>query len=684
MRPLHLALVWHLHQPYYKDDLTDTYLLPWVRLRSTKDYIKMADLAAAYPGVRQTFNLVPSLLRQIEDTAFGDVSDVFLSLSRKAAAELTAEDRTFLLRWMRESPRFLRVQASPRYAELAARDDRDTFTVEEVRDLQVWCNLAWYDPARVERDSRLSELKIKDRGFTEADKEVLFQAQLEVVGQVIDRDGEGRLHEPELLYQPWRIERDGRSVSVVFRDNPLSNAIGFDYHGMHARDAVADFTTRLRRIRDQQGDDRDFLAVVALDGENPWDFYSREGHDFLNWLYEELQRAEDIRCTTVSDFLDQHPDRNQLDRLHSGSWIGASFDTWIGGPEHNHAWDMLAETRDWLGDHSERYPQAENLDAAWRELRIVEGSDWFWWFSRRHDSGMDAIWDNQFRLHLRNVYKLLDAKPPTALFRPILKRGLGEELRPPSGSFTPAGADDPDWEEKAGRYDVGGGFGALHKPVDLVSGIRYASDHERLYVRIDSARSAEQLAAEGVAFWLYLSGEAGGDELGDSFAAPVRPGTTGDFGFDPGTVIKVEGSELVVGRLHETLTGAVPVARETVGSPLCFSVPFARLERLSGEPLQLALVVTRNGREVERVPPVGALGLPVPRGAELASYRSGRPLRVLITAAEVSPFAKAGGVADVPAALATEPGRQGHAVRLVVPRYRSISPEAHGLEPAAT
>src|SRR5438876_2771075 len=385
MRPLHLALVWHLHQPYYKDDLTDTYLLPWVRLRSTKDYIKMADLAAAYPGVRQTFNLVPSLLRQIDDTASGGANDVFLSLSRKPAAELTAEDRAFLLRWMRESPRFLRVQASPRYAELAARDDRDTFTVEEVRDLQVWCNLAWYDPARVERDSRLSELKIKDRGFTEADKEVLFQAQLEVVRQVIgryaelartgaaeltfspyyhpiipliddvtsareavpdivlprhpyahpgdaraqielgreeferltgirprglwppelavgesvarlttqcgvdwfvgdedvlarsigrslDRDGEGRLHEPELLYQPWRIERDGRSVSAVFRDNPLSNAIGFDYHGMHARDAVADFTTRLRRIRDQQGDDRDFLAVVALDGENPWDF----------------------------------------------------------------------------------------------------------------------------------------------------------------------------------------------------------------------------------------------------------------------------------------------------------------------------------------------------------------------------------------------------------------------------
>src|SRR5262249_33004183 len=67
MRPLHLAFVWHLLQPYYKDDLTDTYLLPWVRLRSTKDYHKMAALLDGYPRVRQTFNLVPSLLTQIED-----------------------------------------------------------------------------------------------------------------------------------------------------------------------------------------------------------------------------------------------------------------------------------------------------------------------------------------------------------------------------------------------------------------------------------------------------------------------------------------------------------------------------------------------------------------------------------------------------------------------------------------
>ena len=95
MRPLHLALVWHMHQPYYKDDLTKTYLLPWVRLRAAKDYHKMAALLDDYPRVRQTFNLVPSLLAQIEDYTRGDYEDLFLNLSRRPAGDLSHEERMY-------------------------------------------------------------------------------------------------------------------------------------------------------------------------------------------------------------------------------------------------------------------------------------------------------------------------------------------------------------------------------------------------------------------------------------------------------------------------------------------------------------------------------------------------------------------------------------------------------------
>ena len=79
-----------MHQPYYKDDLTRTYLLPWVRLRAAKDYYKMAAILDDYPRVRQTFNLVPSLLAQIEDYTKGDYEDLFLNLARRPAAYPTA------------------------------------------------------------------------------------------------------------------------------------------------------------------------------------------------------------------------------------------------------------------------------------------------------------------------------------------------------------------------------------------------------------------------------------------------------------------------------------------------------------------------------------------------------------------------------------------------------------------
>src|SRR5438309_5169248 len=432
MKPLNVAFVWHMHQPYYKDDLTSTYLLPWVRLRCAKDYLKMPALLEGYPKVRATFNLVPSLLAQIEDYGKEGSVDLFLNLSSREAGELSAEEQTFLLRWMRESPRGLRVQQSPRYLELASRSLDQQFSTQEIRDLQVWFNLAWCDPVWVDSDPRLSELKRKDRDFTERDKEPLFEAQAEVMTKVIPkyreladrgqaeltfspyyhpilpllchvdaartanpqiklperhfshredaerqielgmglfermlgrrpkgmwpsemavgesviglaekaridwmisdeevlaRSLEGQFNRDENLYQPKRVAREGGAVSMVFRDSQLSNVIGFDYQRIPSVDAARDLIGRLRRIRDVQGD-RDFLAVIALDGENAWEFYPRDGHDFLNALYTELESSSDIITTTVSDFLAEHPPQQLLHHLHTGSWIGASLDTW--------------------------------------------------------------------------------------------------------------------------------------------------------------------------------------------------------------------------------------------------------------------------------------------------------------------------------------------------------------------
>src|SRR6202049_1400450 len=132
---------------------------------------------------------------------------------------------------------------------------------------------------------------------------------------------------------------------MVFRDSQLSNVIGFDYQRMSSIDAARDLVGRLKRIREQQ-EDRDFLVTVALDGENAWEFYPRDGHDFLNALYTELDASPDVICTTVAEFLKKAPTPPPLHRLFTGSWINGSLDTWIGDPEHTVAWDLLAETRD--------------------------------------------------------------------------------------------------------------------------------------------------------------------------------------------------------------------------------------------------------------------------------------------------------------------------------------------------
>ena len=791
MRPLHVAFVWHMHQPYYKDDLTSTYLLPWVRLRSAKDYFKMAALLDGYPNVRGTFNLVPALLAQIEDYGKEESVDLFLNLSKRAAVDLKGEERDFVLRWMRESPRALRVQQSQRYLELASRPADAQFTHADIRDLQVWFNLAWCDPVWVESDPGLAELKRKDRDFTEDDKAILFTAQLErirsiipkyreladrgqaeltfspyyhpilplichvdsarsanpqiqlperhfshredaerqielgmglfermlgrrpkgmwpsemavgesVIGlaekskldwmisdeEVLARSLEGHFNRDEHLYQPKQVAREGRSVSMVFRDSQLSNAIGFDYQRMSSIDAARDLLGRLHRIREVQVD-RDFLAVIALDGENAWEFYPRDGHDFLNALYTELDSSSEIITTTVSDFLAEHPPQHQLHHLHTGSWIGASLDTWIGDPEHNVAWDLLAETRDWLDAQSQQRPKdSQQAALAWREILITEGSDWFWWFSRKHDSGMDPIWDNQFRLHLRNVYKLMGARAPARLFQPIIKRAPTPERGVPAASISPQSKQDPAWAQ-AGYYLVGSGFGALHRPAGVVERVYYGNDDDKMYFRIDSPRSGHELEQQKIEFWIYCSGAPALDGDGE-LELPLAKTAVGELGFEPAFVVRItprsQGGAVSVLKVIEPETKAIAEESWDVDDPFAVAIPFKQLGKRAGDAFEMALIVSREGKDIEVVPPSGALGIRVPGQAPAVAVEDAKPLKVLVATAELAPFAKLGGVSDVAAALSKELRRLGHDVRVVLPRHRQVEIARYELRPVVS
>lgn len=193
--PLYLALVWHQHQPFYpRDPQTGLYTRPWVRVHATKDYYDMAAILRAYPNVRVTFNLTPSLIRQLEDLAAG-AKDIYWALTEKPAEALTDEEKRFLLsrffdaNWDRVIPRF------PRYLELlekrGRRADPETieramaaFTVQDFRDLQVLFNLAWFDPDFLAQPP-LADLVRKGRDFTEADKPVIFEETRRILREVI-------------------------------------------------------------------------------------------------------------------------------------------------------------------------------------------------------------------------------------------------------------------------------------------------------------------------------------------------------------------------------------------------------------------------------------------------------------------------------------------------------------------
>src|ERR1700720_3341296 len=116
-----VAILWHMHQPFYEDLVTHEHILPWVRLHALKDYWGMVALLREFPGVKVTFNLVPSLLVQLEAFAEDRAHDRCLELSLKPATDLTTDDIDFMLENFFHAQRTYMIDPHPRYAELLAR-----------------------------------------------------------------------------------------------------------------------------------------------------------------------------------------------------------------------------------------------------------------------------------------------------------------------------------------------------------------------------------------------------------------------------------------------------------------------------------------------------------------------------------------------------------------------------------
>jgi alpha-amylase/alpha-mannosidase (GH57 family) len=684
-----------MHQPSYRDLVTGACSMPWVRLHAAKDYVDMVERLEAFPKVRQTFNVVPSLVDQLE--AYlppSNGSDVFLDLSRKPASQLTPEDQRFLLQWFFMANLDHMIRPFPRYYDLLAKRGlhvreeewpkvRQRFRTQDYLDLQVWFNLAWVDPWIRRRDSELGRLETKGEHFTEADKAHVLARHLELIGRVIStyraamergqieltttpyyhpilpllcdsqsaRAGlpQAALPEPafrhpedarwqltralerhqavfgapargvwpsegsvseetaalaceagvswlatdeeilwrtlkvspskEALYRPHRLDRSGGHTAIIFRDRELSDLIGFVYSRWEPRTAAADFLKRLDAIRARfEHAQRPPLVSVILDGENAWESYVDDGHAFFTALYAAFERDERFQCVTVSDYLAKHPvDRDPaLPPLFSGSWIDGNFATWIGHPEKNAAWSLLAGARHALEG-------TDRSSAAWQSLGAAEGSDWMWWFGDTHFTAQADEFDRLFRAHVANAYRGAGLEPPESLSRPI-RRPAAIPGFAPTGPVQPVidGRESSYYEWLfAGRIDLSRQYGAIQRSGQTLRVLYHGFDRRHQYLRLDFQPGALAAGAD----WAV-------DISLQSIQVLIRP--SGDS---------------VTARAMGPGSQELATLSCAVGKVLEVAVPTSLLGLSAGEKLRVAVTLTQGGEVAERHPEHGTLEL---------------------------------------------------------------------------
>jgi alpha-amylase/alpha-mannosidase (GH57 family) len=696
-----VAILWHMHQPFYEDLVTGEHILPWVRLHALKDYYGMAAILREFPDVRMTFNLAPSLLVQLEAFAGQRARDRYLELSLKPAEDLDPSDVGFILDHFFHAQRQRMIDIYPRYADLlsrrggslptesAKRAAARRFDVDDLRDLQVWHKLAWMDPYYLEGDERVRGLVEKGSRYTEEDKALLGSVEVELLNKVIPayreaagrgqieistspfyhpilpllcdtdiylrthpdspmprrrfvhpedaadqleraatcherlfgrrpvglwpsegsvsdamaplvagagfawmatdelilartlgitlaRDGQGQLEQPERLYAPYKLKAGGASVACAFRDHALSDLIGFSYAGWRSDQAADDFVRRLaeagRRSSARAGGEEPMISII-LDGENAWEHFEGGGRPFLRALYTRLSNHPELRTVTMAEGC--RAPRRELTSIFPGSWIDSNFYIWIGHADDQRGWGQLADARDVL-DIAAREAAVDPaaLARAREEILIAEGSDWFWWYGDDHSSDHDLEFDDLFRRHLRNAYRLLNKPIPDELFvSNISGKGAPPTETAPVALLTPT----LDGEETSYFEWLGAGAleiqkdapgGAMHQTMRSSSVLTlvqfgWGRNPDRFYVRLDSDRSMTDLLADGYAFTLKFLQPAGSRFVVKMVAGQVT-GTFWDRADGGGWIERgTAGADVAAGSILEL---AIPLDRAALGA----------------------------------------------------------------------------------------------------------------------
>jgi alpha-amylase/alpha-mannosidase (GH57 family) len=541
--PLPVILLWHMHQPQYKDALTGQYALPWTYLHAIKDYTDMAAHLEANREARAVVNFTPLLIEQIEEIgrriaehldSGSPLPDPVLGLLGPAPVPAEPAARLELLRACLKAQRRQMIERFGPYLELATiaetlgTPERVAYASDQfIHDLAVWYHLAWLGETVRRADPLVARLTERGRDFSALQRRELLRLIGELVAQVVPRyrqlaergqielsvtpyghpiipllldfhcardavpamklphharyaggaaraswhieealrvftrafgchpagcwPAEGAVSagtlellasvgkfrwaassagvlrlslaladvqaakDPLAYNRPYRL--GGTGMSCFFRDDGLSDLIGFTYATWHGDDAAANLVSQLTQLA-REYHDGNHAVLIALDGENAWEHYPFNGYYFLRALYSQLANHPHLRLTTLSECLGRGIQPAPLPRLCAGSWVHGTLATWIGDPAKNRAWDLLCDAKE---AYDRVTPQMDppQRAAALRQLALCESSDWFWWFGDYNPADAVSQFDRLYRRQLVTLYRRLNLAPPGELALPI-------------------------------------------------------------------------------------------------------------------------------------------------------------------------------------------------------------------------------------------------------------------------
>jgi alpha-amylase/alpha-mannosidase (GH57 family) len=545
---LPVVLLWHMHQPPYRDALSGRYVLPWTWLHAIKDYTDMAAHLEQVPGAKAVVNFTPVLIEQIEDLAaavraalttgkplpdslLATLSDVPLPAAPQARVALLnaclRADRENLI--SRHEPFAELVRLAPGLNDV----ERIVYASDQyLYDIAVWYHIAWLGES-VRSDARVVRLVARARGFDAADRRMLLELIGELLAGVLPRFralsdagrcelavspyshpilpllfdfGAARDSEPNaglpaspaypggagraawhlqravechqrvfgrrprscwpsegavsaqtvaaieaagfdclatsvsvlkpslersgiavpdeqpaaesLLNQPFALP--GSKLACFFRHDGYSDLIGFTYSKWHGDDAAANLVHELAGFAERTRGSQGRVLLIALDGENAWEYYPCNGWYFLSAMYAQLAAHPDLQLMTLSGYVDQQRAAGiapaTLPQLRAGSWVYGTLSTWMGDADKNRGWDLLCAAKrsfDAVVQHG-LLSDAE-LALAEQQLAACEASDWFWWFGDYNPAAAVRDFDELFRHQLTSLYRALRLDPPAEL-----------------------------------------------------------------------------------------------------------------------------------------------------------------------------------------------------------------------------------------------------------------------------